>query len=152
MAKKSFIKKNALKNAPDVLMQFGVAQAGTLAGLGANQLVQTKVPKLAKFSGPILMGLGLAAEIFVDNDLAVAAGRGIGAAGTVVTAQQFLPETVKAKVGLNGLGANEPLAEAEVDWVELARRNAEVQDDDGGNMSGIDDLDDDELAEAVMNA
>lgn len=155
--RKSFINKNAMKTAGEKAITFGIANGSMIAGLGLNKIIQDKAPekmaKLTKFSGPVLMSLGLAGEIFLSDDMMQAAARGIGSAGALVTAKEFLPDTIKEKAGLMGLGATAPAST--FDWEELATQSLdEAQDFDtvedvenydapeNHDLSGLEDIQD----------
>lgn len=143
MAKKSFLKKNAIKGAGGVAINFAVRSAGTMAGMAGAKLAQEKMPKLGKFAGPVLAGLGLLGEIFIDNDTVAAGAQGLSTAGVIMSTKEFAPDKVKEFVGLSGIGANKAVT---TNWEEMAQQALYAQED--SDMSGIQDaelVEDDEL-------
>jgi hypothetical protein len=124
----SFIRKTSAATGliPEKLMNGavrGVAAVG--AHIGCNH-VSRLVPKLpAKTHGPILFLLGIAGECFVENPIGRSAAEGITTAGVIKMADEFTPDTIKEKIGMNGLGA--ATIQSTPDWAataEAAEREA----------------------------
>jgi hypothetical protein len=96
------VKKTAGKTALN-----GVITGGAfLAGKGALNLLSPKIENenMRKALGPIAAVAGMALEAFSENPQLAAVGRGLTVAGIDKSADTFIPEETKAKIGLSGVG------------------------------------------------
>lgn len=114
----------AMKNLPDQAIQ-GVVRGASAVGANvvSNQL-GARVPAIPlKLHGPVLFAAGLAMEAFIENDYASSVGQGFQVAGVQKAANDFVPDVVKDKIGLSGLGeiAIDSTPES---WEELAELSA----------------------------
>lgn len=115
MAKMKFLKpkKKIIKELPGVVTRSatrGLSFLGTqaLSSAAANIPGVDKIP--AKAHGPAFYLLGLAIEAVSDEDSIVGSaiagvGQGMNTFGVVKSSSDFLPDTIKSKIGLSGVGA-----------------------------------------------
>lgn len=104
--------------------------AGCFAIRGGSAIVANAISSKAstimpKLHGPLAMTLGLAADLFINNDYARAPFEGLGAWGAIKTADTFIPAGSNLRTHL-GLGATNDKEETTVvdstpDWDALAR-------------------------------
>lgn len=98
------IRKNWKKGLSGRLAETGLRAGGTLVAVAASKKLENIAPKV---HGPALFLLGALADVFVENDQIRALGQGISSAGAIITAKTFIPEDIKATIGLNGLGSTD---------------------------------------------
>lgn len=131
---------------------FGIKQVGAVGGLAINEVVAKKAPKMAKFSGPAMLAIGVAGAVLLENEYARSVTDGIGTAGSIITAKDHLPENVKSKVGLQGLGAT--TIDATPNWEELANTqsidDAEFEEMIAG-LSSSESVESDDDEDSVLN-
>lgn len=136
------------ENIQDNLTTAAIVGVGAVAGTVAVGKLPEKVQK---FAGPALIAAGIAAQ-FVDNSYAQDFGVGLIASGALKTVKEYVPDAIKAKLNLEGLGAASDegetveflLSESEELQIE---RTPEIEEllaiEEAGTISGYDD--DDEL-------
>jgi len=103
---KSFLKKNPKKGAMDVVAQTGMRSAGTVGGAFVANTVMPKVAAIKPaWRGPILFALGMAAEVFVENEAVNTVGQGVTAYGSLHMAGSVatMIKSDKSKLGLAGV-------------------------------------------------
>lgn len=135
-----------MQNIGSKVLQFGISGAATTGSAYlANKVIGTKInPKVI---GPVAMGLGLAAEIFVEEPHLKAVGRGIGNYGFLHTTGNLILPNSKTDFGLAGIGENaNPSNKERIDWEALANQAAEEieaakdQQNAGTPVAGIDEV------------
>src|SRR5688572_7594592 len=91
MAKKSFLKKGALKSIPDKAIKAGERVVGAAgAGYLAKKVFGEKVPE--KYHGLILLAAGLAGEVFLENEHLNSVAQGVTVMGGLKTLKTVMPE------------------------------------------------------------
>jgi len=147
--KMGLIKKDPMKDAGKVALKFALRGGSAIAAGAASNMANSIIPK---FHGPIAMGIGLAAEMFVDNEEIVAVGQGIGAWGSIQTAKEFVPETAKAKLGLGSTSSDEAIEiDSTPDWDALAEE-IDFEEVDEEPLAGEDEEMSDEEYEELFDA
>lgn len=119
---KGFIRKpkDAMSDLPGIVTRTGARVGGGLAAKAGSNFLQKQFPKIpAKLHGPGLLAISILGEAFITEPHVVAAFQGMGVSAGMQTADEFIPEAIKEKAFLNGLGAVE--VDASVDWDALRR-------------------------------
>ena len=134
MAKIKFIKKAPMKNIGSTLIKGGLRYGATVgAAYLDNSIIKgkddTKTATIRKITGPAMLAIGLAGDIFLEEPHALAVAQGIGCYGALSTAG-LIAGTKKAAFGLageNGFSGTENSSsnsiEAEIgelDWSAMA--------------------------------
>jgi len=116
--KAGFLKKDPMTDAGKVALKFALRGGSAIAAGAVSNMAKNVIPK---FHGPIMLGLGLAAELFIENEQLVAVAQGVAVAGSIKTAQEFVPDGgIKNKMGL-GSPNNETIEiDSTPDWDSLA--------------------------------
>ena len=98
--------KTVKKTAGKTAMNSGITVGTSLVGTGAMNLISAKIENenMRKAMGPLALVAGMALEAFSENPQLAAVGRGLAVAGGYKTAETFIPEETKAKLGLSGVG------------------------------------------------
>lgn len=121
-----FIRKTSTATSliPNKLMNGAIRGASAVgANIGSNHLSRL-VPKIpAKAHGPAMFLLGIAGECFIENEMARSAAEGITTAGAIKMAEEWTPDTIKAKIGMSGLGNK--VVDGTPSWQELAEQSEE---------------------------
>lgn len=94
------------------------------SAIGAGALSNAASNIAPKAHGPIAMALGLAADMFIENDYARAPFEGIGAWGAIKTADTFVPagSNLRRHLGLGNTDANTDttVVNSTPDWDAIA--------------------------------
>lgn len=144
--KAGLIKKDPMKDAPKVALRFAIRGGSAVATGAVSNMAKSIIPK---YHGPIALGLGLAAEMLIDNEEIVAAAQGVAIWGTIETAKEFVPDSVKEKMGLGSTDNDSNLVEIDStpDWDELAQ-DLDFDEVEEEALEGVEeDMTDDELEE-----
>ncbi|MBU0489175.1 MAG: hypothetical protein KKD31_14610 [Bacteroidetes bacterium] len=140
--KTSFLRKKPMQGAGGRALQFGLEAGATVgAAYASNSLLPDVAPKA---HGPVLVALGLAAELFVEEPNVRAIGRGLGCYGALATTAKTLLPASAASFGLSGVEANDGSRGASDQdfWDKLAKQVQSEETDPGNeekSMSGTDD-------------
>jgi len=142
MAKKMIlIRKAPMKTLVPKILN-GVLRDGACVGTAylSNKVLSGKMEKI---KGPAAMLIGLAGDIFIENEHIRAVAQGIGAAGALGTVGVLMPAK-KADFGLAGVEDqenNDPNGDengvGDLDWNQLA--NEAMHEVDNKGTSGVDD-------------
>lgn len=101
---KSFLKKNPQKGAGEVLQNSAIRSAGTLAGAFASSQLMSKLTFIKpEWRGMVLLGVGMAGEVLVENETVNTFAQGLTSYGTLRTSGDVLFKNDKAKLGLAGI-------------------------------------------------
>ena len=162
MAKSRFLKpgKQVKKDIGKNFLNSAVSGGGFLVAKGAGNLIAAKItnPKMATVIGPAKFLLGTILEAFSAQPQMAAFGRGIAVSGMDTSASDFLPDTLKAKVGLSGtgLGASDTAVDGGkgFDWeAAMEKANAEIEAENNPvNGLGEENIDVDSAEESIANA
>jgi|GEM_PF-5188985 len=130
MAKKSKLLKDfktVKKTAGKSILTSAESGVAFVAFKGISNIVAAKItnPNMQKAVGPAVAVAGMAIEAFSDNSHLSAVGRGMTIAGFDRTADTFIPEEVKAKIGLSGVAATKRTVEDRNQYLEEMRRRAD---------------------------
>lgn len=131
MARKSKILKpfkQVKKDAIPVMVNAAISGVSFLGAKAASNKLTPKITneKMQKIVGPGKIIIGMAIEAFVDEPKIAAIGRGIAISGFDQSAQDFIPEATKEKIGLSG--PEKPIdasADNSFDWEQAAREAEE---------------------------
>lgn len=97
-----------------------IRSAGTVgAAFAANNLLPKATFIKPNYRGLVMFGLGMAAEILVDNEKVRAFGEGMTSFGALQTTGDLLLKTNKAKIGLAGL-AGELAGAEDADYQDMS--------------------------------
>lgn len=146
MAKKFLKNTRQIKKDLPVLLTRSAIRGGGFLGAkvltakGGNLLPE----KLRKHTGPLIFLLGTALECTVQNPELQALGQGIAMQGVDDAARAYLPESAKAHMGLEGIGADGGEISQDELWEQWAREaeaeaEAAASGGDGSdeNVSGV---------------
>ena len=124
MGKTTFLRKKPMSDIGRVVGTNLIRGGSVVAAASIDGLISPKITNenVKKVIGPAAFLLGMAGEIFIENPLARAVPEGIGAYGALKCAKDFIPDTVKAKIGLAGLGSTTIEVDGTPDWEALARK------------------------------
>lgn len=135
MARKSKILRNfkeVKKNAVPVILNSAITGVSYLGAKAATNKLAPKIEneKLRKIVGPAKIIVGMAMEAFIEQPNIAAVGRGIAVSGFDTSANDFIPEEMKEKIGLGNVdNAIDASPTEEFDWAAAARE-AEMEDNE----------------------
>lgn len=103
----------------------------------SNKVIGDKISP--KYHGPLLLALGLAGAIFIEEPHTNAIANGIAAYGTLRSTGDYILPKQKADLGLSGLGnANDA-----IDWDKAAEEAEAAEAQRMAGMSGEEIVDED---------
>ena len=160
MARKSKILRN-FKEVKKTAIPVAVNSAITgVSFLGAKAATNKLTPKITntiikKVVGPAKILLGIVMEAFIDEPHIAAIGRGLAVSGFDSSADDFIPDTIKTKIGLSGVGEINANADNAFDWEAAAHEvvnessvNGDENPDDADNSS-VGNTDEDLASKAI---
>ena len=137
--------KDVKKNVVPALTTTAAEAASFLGTKGGTTLLMNtlekkakdaeKFAKIKKVAGPVQFGLGFAVKLFANDPHVQAVGSGMCMAGVSTMADDFIPDDVKTKIGLSGLGATKVLdgsfqRDLDAEFQKMAdEASAEVEED-----------------------
>ena len=116
----SFLKKDPMKTAGKTAAKFAIRGGSAIAAKAGSNLAKNIAPKL---HAPAFLLLGLAGEMFIENEYARAAAEGIGTYGAMKATEDFIPETssLRQHLGLGSTSSDEEIKiDSTPDWDALA--------------------------------
>lgn len=149
--------KDVKKNVVPALTTTAAEAAGFIGATSGGNLIisalekkakdPVKFAKTKKILGPIQFGLGFAVKLFGNEQHVQAVGSGMCMAGVSQMADDFIPDDVKTKMGLTGLGASKTIdasfnRDLDAEFEQMAQQAAAEMEQ---QMNGVKDPENEDL-------